>query len=87
MTPESIELVGRCGLFVSTCVYAMVLSSEENVKWVNANTWVSVVIGVLIIVAWRMVIPPRYGMSMLIDFAIAGSPMIYRSWWLSKKGW
>lgn len=74
-----IALLGCLG----TCTaYAALLSSRTGRKFTVRHTWVTVVAGVSIVLAWYAVTDVTSALYVLAFFVAGGAPMIVRSWWL-----
>ncbi len=67
------------GLFVSTVFYALFLNTPLG-KWLRRDeTWVTVVIGVAIVLIWAAVDNPAMAARMFWFFGVAGIPIIAES--------
>ncbi len=69
------------GLFVSSVFYALFLNTPLG-KWLRRDeTWVTVVIGVAIVLIWAAVDNPAMAGRMLWLFVAAGVPIVAESLW------
>lgn len=72
-------------IFITCSAYAIWLSINNGTKWgglrwAEEQTWSTVVIGVLIVIAWgSMVDDHTETEKWLLRFTLAGLPMIFRS--------
>jgi hypothetical protein len=72
------------GCFATCSAYAALLSTKRGQRFTLRYTWATVVVGVLLVLAW---IATQYTHTVLIDalfFVAGGSPMIFRSWYLDQ---
>ena len=68
---------------LGTCTaYAATLSTKRGRKFTVRHTWVTVVAGVSIVLAWYAVTDVTSALYVLAFFVAGGVPMIARSWWL-----
>ncbi len=75
--------VGGCLL---TCgVFAAVLSTKRGQEATLNYTWVMVVAGVCIVLAWMATVNTDAAWLALLFFIAGGTPMILRSLWLMHK--
>lgn len=69
------------GLVLSGTLYAVILEAVQQ-RWqlVARRTWITVVIGNALILAWLLVLLPfRQWLKVAAAFAAAGSPVVARS--------
>lgn len=67
-------------LGISSTAYAALLETETGRAWVEENTWLSVVLGVVLVLGLlRPSLPRRAWDTIAAGFVIAGTPLILRS--------
>lgn len=67
------------GLAVTSTIYAALLSTSLGRRWTTAQTWVSVVVGTLLVLAWLAVLDWRTALLALLFFVVGGAPIVIRS--------
>jgi hypothetical protein len=67
-------------LAAAAAAYAAGLNTNQGKKFAQENTWTSVVIGTgLVLAALRLILPNEYWQKVALAFAVAGMPMVLRS--------
>lgn len=74
--------VALFGCFGTCVAYAAILSTRRGRKFTVGHTWITVVIGVLIVLGWYALVDLEAALRVLVFFVVGGAPMIARSWWL-----
>lgn len=72
-------LLPLCGLAITTTIYAALLSTSLGRRWATAQTWVSVVVGTALVLAWLAVLDWRTALLALLFFVVGGAPIVIRS--------
>lgn len=67
------------GLLATTTLYAFLLSTKIGQEWTDEQTWTTVVGGVLLVVGWLWLEDENLAVKVLTYFAVAGTPMVFRS--------
>ena len=85
MTQEEIVLLG---ILTTSIIFALWLTINGGnrfggKRWAEKQTWVTVVLGCGMIIAWGSVVDGHEETSKwLVRFAVGGSVMIFRSLWI-----
>lgn len=67
----------------ATCtMYAAALTTKRGQAFTLAHTWVTVVAGVLCVLAWISTQGTHTAMTDFLFFAAGGTPLVARSFWL-----
>jgi len=73
-------------LFFASAFYALALQTEPGRKLATRRTWLTVVLGVAMVLSTLAVIPgPDDLLTQCVAYAIAGTPMIVRSLYNEMK--
>lgn len=67
------------GLFASTTLYALLLSTSLGRRWTVLQTWTTVAAGTLLILAWLAMVDWQAAVLALLFFAVGGLPIVVRS--------
>ncbi len=67
------------GLAATSTVYAALLSTSLGRRWATAQTWVTVIIGTLLVLAWLAVFDWQTALLTLLFFVVGGAPIVIRS--------
>jgi len=73
------------GCFGTCAAYAVLLSTKRGRVFTVDHTWVTVVAGVLVVLAWLALIDYSAAVLALAFFVAGGAPMIARAWWLEVE--
>jgi hypothetical protein len=74
--------IALAGCAATCTAYAVLLSTKRGQKFTLDHTWVTVVVGVLIVLGWISTQGAHDVLTDLLFFAAGGAPMIGRSLWL-----
>lgn len=72
-------LLALAGLLLTTTIYALLLSTPLGLRWTLAQTWTTVVLGTVIVLAWLAWFDWRAAALALLFFAVGGTPIVIRS--------
>jgi membrane-associated PAP2 superfamily phosphatase len=72
------------GCFSTCASYAALLSTKRGQRFNLRYTWATVVVGVLLVLAWTATQGDHNAGIDLLFFVAGGSPMIFRSWYLDQ---
>jgi len=67
------------GCLLSSTVYAFLLSTRVGRYLCSEQTWLTVVVGTLIVLGWVAVVDPAAALTVGAFFVAGGVPMILRS--------
>ncbi len=68
--------------FGACAAYAVLLSTRSGRRFTVRHTWVTVVVGTLVVLGGLALVDANAALLALAFFVAGGAPMIVRSWWL-----
>ncbi len=77
--------VAAGGCLVTCAGYAALLTTERGQELTRLYTWIAVVVGVAIVLAWMATVSMDAALMALLFFVAGGLPMILRSAWLQHR--
>ncbi|HNS04358.1 MAG TPA: hypothetical protein PKM78_18480 [Anaerolineae bacterium] len=82
----SVEMTtALAGCFATCTGYALLLCTKRGM-WLSLNlTWLTVVIGVGLVLGWIATQPPHTALTDLYFFIAGGLPIVIRSWILTAR--
>jgi hypothetical protein len=80
--PQISRTSALAGVFATSTVYALALSTPTGRRWAQEQTWATVAAGVTLVAAWMAAEKRHAGTHTMVYFTVAGVPMIARSLWL-----
>lgn len=80
--PEISLPIALAGCFVSCSAYAALLTTKRGQRLTLDHTWLTVVVGVSIVLAWLSTQGTHTVATDFWFFAAGGTPLVLRSGWL-----